>query len=201
MGAVDEKRILSTNATWLDMLSREEILLKKFVNARKELYPDLSLDTYYSRFSNDSNMGDAFTWNESDWGIMLNANYEFDKHTQEQELRMLQIEKNRLLRDKRQLSNAIFKSLREIKSTCKTLQDDLEIESLKQEQAKDSLEVAKIRYERGLSENLDLIDAENAYLAAQINYHTILINLNVAIIGYLDEINQLDILAVKELQE
>ena len=141
----DERKILSTNAAWLDLQSRERILLKKVINKRKELYPDLSLDTFYSRYSYNNDSADAFLLDESTWGITLSANYEFDKHAQEQELQILQIEKSRLLRDKRQLKHAIFKDLREIKSTCKSFKDDLEIESLKRSQAKESLEVAKIR--------------------------------------------------------
>jgi len=197
---VDEESILASNAFWLDIESRESILSRRYTNAKKELYPDLLLDASYSKFSHDNDAINAFLWNESNWGVTLSANYQFDKHTQEQTLRILQIEKSRLMRDKRQLRHSIFKNIRETASNYKTLHETLEIESLKTHQAKESLEVAKIRYERGLSENLDLIDAENAYLNAQISYYTILVNLNLAVLSYLDEINELNIDTLMELQ-
>lgn len=200
MGAVDEEAVLASNAFWLDLESREDIMAKRFVNTKKELYPDLVLDASYRRFSHDDKAIDALHWNESDWGITLRADYQFDKFAQEQQLRILQIEKGRLRRDKRQLKHAIFKEIREVESSYRTLKDALEIESMKSQQAKESLEVAKIRYERGLSENLDLIDAENAYLNAQISYYSTLVSVNLAILRYLDGINLLDVETVMELQ-
>lgn len=200
IGTVDEEAVLASNAFWLDLESKEDIMAKRFVNTKKELYPDLVLDASYRRFSHDDKAIDALHWNESDWGITLSANYQFDKFAQEQQLRVLQIEKSRLRRDKRQLKHAIFKKIREAESSYNTLKDALEIESMKSQQAKESLEVAQIRYERGLSENLDLIDAENAYLNAQVSYYTTLVSLNLAILGYLDGINRLDMETLMGLQ-
>jgi outer membrane protein TolC len=64
---------------------------------------------------------------------------------------------------------------------------------LKKKEAKNSLNVSKLRYERGLSSNLDILDAESAYSSSQIEYVSEVLRYNFALLKYAKAMNNLDI--------
>ncbi|MBN2895850.1 MAG: TolC family protein [Campylobacterales bacterium] len=196
-----ESEILENDIRWIRITQQEHIMMRRFHNAKKDLFPDLTLDTSFARFKLPGKMEETFGWSTSDWSITLSAQYAFDRHNEEQAIRKLVLERNRLVRDKLTLRRTLLKEVRELRVRNANLKSDLEIELLKTSQSKESLEISRIRFERGIAGNLDVIDAENAYLNAQIGYYNTLVNYNLSQLELLKACNQLDLNILQKVLE
>lgn len=183
-------KLLNNRADWQDILVREKLLNIELSNAKKDFLPDVTLDLKYSKMGEDRDFNAKF--NEEDWQIGIFSNYSFDKFNEKTRITKLTLLKNRLKRDKEALRRSIFKEIREEVNTLINYGDSLEIQKLKEFEAEKSLEVAKIRYERGLSSNLDIIDAESEYSNAKVNYIIQLVNYNLAVLNIAKSLNILD---------
>lgn len=190
---------LKENLLWVDLLSRESVLIRRFRNAKKMMLPDLTLDTFYRRYNFNRAAGEVFDWDESSWNVRVYSTYEFDREVERLGIERSRMQLLRVQRDKAELARTINKQIRELTTALTALKEDRELEMLKQWQAKASLDVARIRYERGLTGNLDLIDAENAYLAAQIAYISILVQSNLTLLEYAYATNRLNLERLKGL--
>lgn len=177
--AFDEAALIDRYPQWVQMEQRIAMLQRRRANARSDLAPDLTLDLSYRRSGNAPH-AEALQWERSDWAVTVGSSYAFNRFSEKQQIQRLDLQAASLRRDRNSLRRDIFKTLRTLRISYEQLSEASEIELLKQEQAKAARDVAKVRFNRGLSGNLDLIDAENAYLLAQINYLSALISHNLA---------------------
>lgn len=186
---VDDK-LLIQRVDWQDILVREELLNIELSNAKKDFLPDVNLDLKYSKLGEDRNFNANL--NQEDWQVGIFSNYSFDKFNEKTKITRLNLLKNRLKRDKESLKRLIFKEIREERNTLSNYEDSLNIQKLKELEAGQSLEVAKIRYERGLSSNLDIMDAESELSNSQVNFIIQLVNYNLALLNIAKSLNILD---------
>lgn len=194
-----QAQILAKSTTWQQLLSQERILKRRISNASTNLLPSLDLSMLYRRFHNDEKLGDSLSFEQDDFSIGLNSRYAFNQFNENQTLERLQIEKNRLVRNKRALHYGLLKDMRELKLRKKNYLNDIEIEKLRMHEAKESLNVATIRYKKGIASNLDLIDAENAYLSSQISYYSTLVAFNLATLELPLQLNELNMAFLKDI--
>ena len=190
-------KLLNKRVDWQDILVREKLLNIELSNAKKDFLPDVSLNSKYSKKGEDRNFNAKF--DQEDWQVGIFSNYSFDKFNEKTKITRLHLVKNRLKRDKESLKRLIFKEIREEKNTLINYEDSLTIQKLKEIEAGKSLEVAKIRYERGLSSNLDIIDAESEYSNSQVNYIIQLVNYNLALLNIAKSLNTLDESFIKRI--
>ena len=98
-----------------------------------------------------------------------------------------------MVHDKRKLYNLLKKEIEELFNDFENIRETLTIQKLREEEARESLKIAQIRYERGLSSNLDVMDAESNLLNAQISSVGALVRYNSAMFKLARELNILDI--------
>ena len=185
--------VLSTNLNWNEILLDEKIINREIYNSQKDFLPDINLNLNYSVSSSSENFNDSFAFNEDAWSIGLNSNYSFNTTEQSINRQRITIRKARLIRDKDSLKRLIFKDINALKNNYQNILDNMEIYKLKQMEAKESLDVAKIRYERGLSSNLDVLDAESAYSSSLVEYITEVVRHNIALLKLRKAKNRLNI--------
>ena len=184
--------VLPKRAEWQEMLFQENVLKKELYIANKNLLPDISLNTQYAKTGADPSFSNAWNLNESQWNIGLSTDYSFDTFNQRQTLERLGIKKQRLRRDKSALKRAIFKEIRELENNYVNVVEQLEIEQMKAHESLEGLKVSKMRYERGLASNLDILDAENAYSNAQVAYLESLFNHNITLLRLAKSLSLMD---------
>ena len=189
----DNSEILFGNLAWNEILLSEKIIKKQLYNANKDFLPDIELDMKYKKYSLKKKFNEASGFDQDDWSITLNSNYGFNTTEQNINKQKIIILNSKIQRDKRSLKRYIFKEINELKNDYQNILENLEIYKLKKIEAKDSLTVAKIRYERGLSSNLDILDAESAYSSSQIEYVSEILRYNLALLKYAKAVNELDI--------
>jgi len=174
---------LDTTLSWQEMLTKESIIERELFNAKRDFNPDIELDMNYKR-SEDTN--------EDSWNIALSSNYSFDHFNENIKYQKLIIEKRKLLREKESLKISIANNYRKLKYQYDTTKKNLKIYMMKEDIAKESLEIAKIRFERGLSDNMDILDAQNSYTNAQINLINARVQEQILFLKLLKKMNILD---------
>ena len=185
--------VLSRNLIWNEMLLDEKILNREIYNSEKNFLPDINLNLNYSLSSSSDNFNNSFDFNEDDWGIGLSSNYNFNTTEQSINNQRIIIRKAKLLRDKDALKRFIFKDINTLKNNYQNILENMEIYKLKQIEAKESLDIAKIRYERGLSSNLDVLDAESSYSSSLVEYITEVVRHNIALLKLRKAKNRLNL--------
>ena len=192
-----DESLLKNRVDWQDILTRDRLLKIEIKNAKADLLPDLTLNAEYSKFSEDRDFN--FNLDKEDWSISLNSDYSFDRFDEKTRLTKLNILKKRIERDKKALKISIFSEIQERIDTLFNYKDTLEIQNLKKIEAEKSLKISKIRYERGISSNIDILDAEKEFLDAQTEYIISLINYNLSILNIINSTNSLDETFVKRV--
>ncbi|MEA1917743.1 MAG: TolC family protein [Campylobacterota bacterium] len=187
------EEILLGNLSWNEMLIDEKNLKRELFNADRNFLPDLELNVNYKRSSENRDIADVLNLDSEDWAVGLNSNYNFNTSEQTIAKQKLTIQKTKLLRDKASLKRLIFKDINTLKNDYINILENLEIYKLKKIQAQEALKVSKIRYERGLSSNLDILDAESAYSSSQIDYVNEILRHNLALLKYAKAMNILNI--------
>jgi outer membrane protein TolC len=175
------------------MILDEKLIKRELYNANRDFLPDLELDVNYKKRSSQKDLSGIFDSFDEEWSVGINTNYGFNTTSQEVNRQRLVIQQSKILRDKYSLRRYIFKEINKLKNNYINILENLKILKLKQEESKNSLKVAKIRYERGLSSNLDILDAENAYSSSQIDYISEILKHNYALLVYAKALNELDI--------
>ncbi len=188
----DKSNILSDNLSWNEILLTEKVLKKQLYNADKDFLPDIEMDMNYKRHSSEVDINGALKFDKDEWNIGLNSNYSFNTTEQGINQQRLIIQRSSVQRDKYSLKRYIFKEIEKLKNDYQNIIENLEIYELKKTEAAESLDVAKIRYERGLSSNLDILDAEAAFSSSQIEYVSAILRHNYSLLNYAKAINELD---------
>ncbi len=160
--------VLERRADWLAYKTRLKISELALYKAQRDLLPDISLDVMLERKGLGNSFGEASSLDESNWSVQLELRSTLDNFQEKLALSRERINAARLKREGQALKRKIQ---REARNAMEDLQADerrYRIAVRKLEQARQSLELARIRYERGLSDNLDLIDAQTAYAEAEL---------------------------------
>jgi outer membrane protein TolC len=196
---IDWHKVISTNARWKILLINEKILDREIYNAYSDVLPDIKVDVKYHTYNRDERFRDSLAFDNRDWSISLSSDYSFDSHDEEIAIERLKISKNRLIQDKERLSRLIKKEIGELLNSFENIKEVLNLQKLREEEAEESLKIAQIRYERGLSSNLDILDAENNLLNAQISSISALVRYNSSIFQLAHRLNLLDLAFVEEV--
>jgi len=189
----DDSEVLAGNIEWNNILLDDKLLKRELYKADKDFLPDIELDLNYKRRSLDTEIGNALDLNEDDWSVGVNSNYGFNTTEQSVNKQRLALRQVKLKRDKYSLKRLIFKDINSLKNDYQNILENLEIYKLKKNEAENSLKVSKIRYERGLSSNLDILDAESALSSSQIDYVSEVLRHNFALLKFAKAMNSLDI--------
>ena len=153
--------ILENNFDWLSFKIDQKLGNLNLYLAEQNLKPDISLDLKYGVTTTGSSFGDDDTTSDASWSVRMNLNSTFDLFTEKQSLAREKIVIARLKRAGESLKRKIYRDVRENLNSLKAEDRRLRISNEKMKQAEKAFELARIRYERGLINNLELIEAEN----------------------------------------
>jgi len=189
----DSEVYLKRRVEWKEMLINEGILSRKFYNAKRDLWPDLALDISNTYSATDEEYSDSWNLeNENEWKVMITSDYTFDKFSEKQEIVKLRIEKHKLLREKNAMKRSLIKEISKNYDNFDDSKYTVEIQKQKMENAVNALDVAKKRYEMGLSDNTDVMDAESSLLDAEISYYSSIISYNISLLTLAKSVGELD---------
>lgn len=139
--------------------------------ARQNLYPPLDLSIRYT-LSGD---GDAFdkSWNldEDRWGMGVSSSFDFNVASDQATYQQAQLAYNGAIRALLTTEQDILLDVLQTMTSVRQAEARVYLQEQSVSQSEKQLELAEIRYKKGLSDNLDVIDAEEALMKARTSYY------------------------------
>lgn len=136
--------------------------------ARKQLLPDIRLtaevNKYYDGFESDNgSFKDDLNWNV---GLSYRTGFNLDK--EKNNYQKQRIAYSSLIRQQKSAQRRVKDEIMNLADNIRLIQEQQLLNEERLTQATNSVELAKLRYERGLSNNLDLMDAEDELQLVQV---------------------------------
>ncbi len=170
--------VLESNFDWASYQIDKKISQLNMFKAERDMYPDLSLDLKYGNSTSGRSFTDENTTSDTTWSVQFRLNSTVDLFYEKQSLAKEKIAIRRLERTGESLRRRIFRDIREGVNSLKAEDRRLRISDEKKKQSEKAFDLSRIRYERGLINNLELIEAENDLynsdlenLQAQVGYN------------------------------
>jgi outer membrane protein len=140
--------------------------------AQQNLYPPLDVSIQYTL----SGEGDAFKKSldleETRWGIGLNSSFDLDVSRDRAAYQQAQLAYEGTLRALHSVEQDVMLDVLQTITGVKQTQARVYLQEQSVAQAEKQLELADLRYKKGLSTNLDVIDAEETFISAKTNYYS-----------------------------
>lgn len=175
-----EEALLNNRLDWQSYRIRRKYASLSRYKAQEETKPDILLNLGVEQKGQGESVGDATNLDETNWSIQLELRSSLDMFNEKNNLTRENINMRKLKREGESLKRTIMKEAREALENLKTQERYYRINVKRMEQAGNALDLTKIRYEQGLSDNLDLLDAEDAYSSAQFDISKALVAYNIA---------------------
>jgi len=157
-------------ATRLELTSATEALAEADRTAsynRNLLLPEFNLNLDLMRQSSGTNLWRTFALRDFDLAPYFRISMPVDRTPQTIQYHSALIDRDRRRREIESLRRQIIEQVRRAVRQQARLVRELEVAGVAVEFAEKEVEVATLRYQRGLSNNLDVINAEEALLAAR----------------------------------
>ena len=170
---VNEAQVIETALNnRVEIVEAEDLLREKYRLsrvARHRLLPELDISIYYTPYGEDSSLRDAVQLKDSRWGLTLSTDSDIFRRKEKAEFQrsLLAIDDA-----KRYLSNEKDDIVREVRETIRNLHESLSRIELQKERALEAerqLEISRLKFKYGMTNNFDLIDAESVFSSARTN--------------------------------
>jgi outer membrane protein TolC len=161
--------------------------------ARNQLLPQFDVNLALTRRETVDSFWDSFGLDNFQFATFFAISTPVDRTPQTIQYHTALIERDRARRDVRTVRLMVSSEARRAVRQHERLEKALEAAGASVEFAERELEVAQLRYERGLSNNLDVVNAEGNVLAAQSRRVSLLADLVVARLGLRATLGVLDL--------
>lgn len=164
-----EDELLNTRLDWQAHRVAVEIADLEIFKAKKNLDPDIGLSFTVEQRGDGNTVEDSLDMDETNWSVQLQMLSPLDTFNEESALVRKKIEKAKLERANAALQRKIRKEARSAFLDLVTEERSYQINVRRLHEAEMALDLAKTRYEKGLSENLEVLGAETAFSEAEVN--------------------------------
>lgn len=183
---------MANRGDWQRFLIEEKAIALDLYQAQENLKPDLRLSVTGEKYLDSYAENDTQYGDKVNWSVRLQYSTPFDLTAEENALERQQIVMRSYLREKASFERQIRQEIQDAQDDIDLLAVRMAISEQKLEQAKQAIELAELRYQRGLSNNLDLIDAETAYQSAEVDLVTQQVSYNMALVRFAQVLGILD---------
>lgn len=188
-----EREILDLRADWMAHRIDVELSDLGIYLAQRETLPDLRLVYEASRGGAGPSPGAAMRDARSEWAVRLELRSQFDMTRERAALTRETLNQGRLMRRQDALERQIRREAREAFEDLRAEERRQTIAQARLAQAQGALELSHFRFERGLSDNLDVIDAELAYSEAELDVVRARVAYNLAGVRWAHGVGVLDL--------
>jgi outer membrane protein TolC len=150
--------------------------------SRQNLLPQLDLNVRYERLGWGNTFRDSFELNDDAFGVFLSTSYTLDQATERASVAQSQLD---LSARRRSVQLMEYNVTREVRAACRNVErigKSIVLQEKNIDFAEKQLRLASLRYQRGLANNFDIIDAENNLISARSSYVSLISDYNVALI-------------------
>lgn len=175
-----EEELFLTRLDWQAYRVSVEINEVETFKAKRNLAPDIGLSFVLEQKGEGASAEEALTMDQTNWAIQLEMLSSLDSFNEENVLLKKKIEKAKLRRGEEALRRKITREAREAFQDLLAEERNHQLGIRRLQQAEMALDLAKTRYEQGLSDNLVVLDAETAFSDAEVNISRSMTAYNIA---------------------
>ncbi len=180
-----KKQLLENRSDWQAyLLDRDRARLTTF-RTKQNVDPDVSMSLTVEREGFGDSYDESVELDETSWALLLDVRTTFDRSEEKNALARQRLQVNRLARRGEALKRKIFRQVRESleELEAQDVRHSFAVETARR--AKLGLELSVLRYTKGMSSNLEVLDAETAFSNAELDELRSLVeyNLGVARLG------------------
>lgn len=155
-------------------------LERKVVLARYRLWPAFDLVGFYARQGLGNSFGDTLGLNREEWNVGVRSTVSLDRTVEEVGLAEAEIALRREERQYRVVSEQVVGEVRDAQRELERAKAEVVLAAQITDQADQQAELARFRYEKGVTDNFDLVQAEEQRAEAEAAHAVALINQAVA---------------------
>lgn len=192
-----EQQVLSYRPDWQAHVIDRQITNLSLKKAERDLLPDVSLELTLEQQGLGDTFEDSTHLDETNWSVRLQLYSTLERFQEKSAVKRERLRTNRLQREGRALKRRIQREASQAFEDLKAEERRHSVSRARLEQAEKGLELAKIRYNRGLSSNLEVLDSETAYTDAELDILRTLIDYNIAAVRLAHALGILDIEWIK----
>lgn len=187
-----EIEVWKTRLDWQAHRVKMKVNNLEVFRTERNLNPDVGLSATLEQKGEGNSAEDALKMEQTNWAIQLEVLSSLDTFDEENALRRTKMDMAKLRRDEAALKRRIIRESRDGFLDLLSAEKKNLISQKRLEQAGMALDLAKTRYEKGISNNLDLLDAEAAYSEAQVAIARSLTGYNLAAVSFAHSLGVLD---------
>lgn len=188
-----EEALFQNRLDWQSHRIQREYGALTLYRAKENVAPDLSLNFGVEQLGEGDSIEDASTMDQTNWSVQLQLSSSLDLFNEKNNLTRETLNNRKLQRKGSALKRKILREARESFEDLQAQERFYQINLKRMEQAKSALELTQIRYERGLSDNIDVLDAESAFSNAEFDASKALVAYNIAAIKLANSLGVLDL--------
>jgi outer membrane protein TolC len=162
-----EETVLDNRMEWQAYLMNSQVLQREMYKVKRDLLPDVGLSLTVEQRGEGDTIEQAAELDETNWSFQLQVNSTFNTFAEDTAMTRKKIEITKLRREGDALQRKIFREVRDGLADLQMAERQHQVNRRQLEQAEMAIDLARIRYEKGLSDNLDMLDAESAYADAE----------------------------------
>lgn len=140
---------------------------RRLVLAKYGLWPSVDLVGYYAQQGFGESFGDSFNLDRTEWNVGFRSSVPLDRTLQKAALTEAEITLRSRERHYRQLRGQVVGQVRQAVRQLERAQAESALAAQVAEQASQQQELAQYRYEKGLTDNFDLVQAEEQLTEAR----------------------------------
>jgi outer membrane protein len=187
-----EENLFRTRLDWQAHRVSAQVNKLEIAKAKQNLAPDVGLSFTLEQKGEGDSPEEALVMDQTNWSIQLEMLSSLDSFNEESALLRKKIDMTKLRRTEESLRRKIIRDSKEAFRNLQAEERNHHISLKRMHQAEMALDLAKTRYEKGLSNNLDVLDAENAFSEAGIIISRSLTAYNLAAVSLAYNLGVLD---------
>lgn len=187
-----EEKLFLTRLDWLAHNVKMETNSVEMFKVEQNLVPDIGVSFVVEQKGEGDNLDDALILDQTNWSLQLQMISSLDTFKERSALQLKRIEKAKLRRTSESLRRKIRREVDDAFFDVMAEDKNQQISVRRLRQAELALDLAKTRYEKGLSDNLAVIDAENSYSEAELGISKASISYNLAAVNLAYSLGLLD---------
>ena len=178
-----EGQLLENRSDWHAHLLELDRARMNVYHASRRIDPDVNLSVVVEREGYGDDYEESSELDETNWTLLLDVRTTFEQYEERNALAQRRVSLNRIARDGERLKRSIFRGVRESFDEIQASSDRHQIAIERARQSELALELAALRYSKGMSSNLEMLDAESAFSAAQLDRLRSLVAYNIAVLN------------------
>lgn len=187
-----EKTVWLTRLDWQAHRVQMKVGKLAIFKAEQDLNPDIGLSATVEQKGAGDSVEEALELDQTNWAIQLQLLSPLDTFDEESILARTKMDRAKQRRQEAALRRKIIRNSRNAFLDLFSAEKKHQLSYKRLEQSGRALDLAKTRYEKGISNNLDLLDAEAAYSGAEVDIARSLATYNVAAVAFAHSLGVLD---------